>query len=250
LRKLVSWNVNGLRACINKGFMDFFNEAQADVFCVQENKMQPEQMPVEVPGYNIFWNCADKKGYSGVTVFSKTEPADVVYGIDGEYNDEGRVITLDYGDFYLISCYSPNVQPTLARMDYRMGFEDRMRAWMQQLSEKKPVIMCGDLNVAHEEIDLKNPKQNEGHAGFTEQERGKFGELLGAGFADSFRRLYPDKTDQYTWWSYRMRAREKNVGWRIDYFLVSERYMDAVQDSVIYADVAGSDHCPIGLILR
>ena len=230
--------------------MDFFNEADADVFCIQENKMQPEQMPVEVPGYHIYWNCADKKGYSGVTVFSKHEPRDVIYGIHDKFNDEGRVITMDYGDFYLITCYSPNVQPTLARMDYRMGFEDEMRGWMSELAGKKPVIMCGDLNVAHQPIDLKNPGPNEGHAGYTQEERGKFGELLAAGFTDSFRSLYPDKKDQYTWWSYRARARANNVGWRIDYFVVSDDYMKEVKDSVIYPQIMGSDHCPIGLILK
>ncbi len=252
MKKLISWNVNGLRACLGKGFLDFFKEEDADVFCIQENKMQPDQMPadVEIPGYHIYWNCADKKGYSGVTVFSKEEPAEVIYGIHGKYNEEGRVITLDYGDFYLITSYTPNVQPTLARMDYRMGFEDSLREWMAELDEKKPVVLCGDLNVAHEEIDLKNPGPNKGKAGFTDEERGKFTQLLETGFADSFRKLYPDRTGAYTWWSYRMRARATNAGWRIDYFVVSSRFMDRVQDSVIYADVMGSDHCPIGLLLE
>ena len=250
MKKLISWNVNGFRACLNKGFMDFFEKEDADIFCIQENKMQQEKMTVEIPGYHQFWNCADRKGYSGTTVFSKEAPLSVVYGINGEYNDEGRVITLEFPEFYLMTCYSPNVQRTLDRLGYRMIYEDKLRAYMQELAKAKPVIMCGDLNVAHEEIDLKNPKTNVGNAGFTDEERGKFGELLEAGFVDSFRYLYPDLTDQYTWWSYRMRARERNIGWRIDYFVVSKDYADAIEDSVIYPEIMGSDHCPIGLILK
>lgn len=248
--KLISWNVNGFRACLRKGFMDFFNEQDADIFCIQENKMQEDQMEQEIPGYFQYWNCADKKGYSGTTIFTKKEPLSVHYGIEGEYNDEGRLITLEFEDFYLIDSYSPNVQSTLARMDYRMDFEDRLREYMRGLSGTKPVILCGDLNVAHNEIDLKNPASNRGSAGFTDEERGKFTDLLAAGFTDSFRHLYPDAVDQYTWWSYRMRARERNVGWRIDYFVVSRGFEDRIEDSVIYADVQGSDHCPIGLILK
>ncbi len=250
MKTLISWNVNGFRACLGKGFLDFFAKEDADVFCIQENKMQQEQMPVEIPGYHQFWNCADKKGYSGTTVFSKEEPLSAVMGIHGEFNDEGRLITLEYPDFYLLNSYTPNVQPTLARLPYRMGYEDKLRAYMQELAKDKPVILCGDLNVAHEEIDLKNPKANIGNAGFTYEERGKLTELLAAGFTDSFRYFYPDLPDQYTWWSYRMRAREKNVGWRIDYFIVSTPYMDAVADSVIHPEVMGSDHCPIALYLK
>ena len=250
IMKLISWNVNGFRACLRKGFMDFFNEQDADIFCIQENKMQEDQMEQEIPGYFQYWNCADKKGYSGTTIFTKKEPLSVRYGIEGEYNDEGRLITLEFEDFFLIDSYSPNVQSTLARLDYRMGFEDRLRGYMSELAETKPVILCGDLNVAHNEIDLKNPDSNRGNAGFTDEERGKFTDLLAAGFTDSFRHLYPDAVDQYTWWSYRMRARERNVGWRIDYFVVSQGFEDRIEDSVIYADVQGSDHCPIGLILK
>lgn len=248
--KIISWNVNGLRACLSKGFLDFFNREEADIFCIQENKMQPEQMPVEIPGYYAYWNCADKKGYSGTTVFSREEPLQTIYGIDGKYNDEGRVITLEYPDFYLITCYSPNVQPSLARMEYRMEYEDCLRPYMKKLSLEKPVIMCGDLNVAHEEIDLKNPKANRGNAGFTDEERGKFGELLDVGFTDSFRYFHPGEEGRYTWWSYRMRAREKDIGWRIDYFVVSKGMEENIEDSVIYKDVMGSDHCPIGLLLK
>ena len=247
--KIISWNVNGFRACLKKGFMDFFNEQDADIFCIQENKMQEDQMEQDIPGYHQYWNCADKKGYSGTTIFAKEEPLNVFYGIDNAYNDEGRLITLEYPDFYIMTSYSPNVQSTLARMDYRMGFEDSLRNYMKELSENKPVILCGDLNVAHNEIDLKNPESNRGNAGFTDEERGKFSELLEAGFVDTFRHLYPDAKDRYTWWSYRMRARDRNVGWRIDYFVVSKGFEDHVRDSIIYAETLGSDHCPIGLIL-
>lgn len=246
--RLISWNVNGLRACINKGFMGFFAQADADVFCVQENKMQPEQMPVEIPaGYEVYWNSANRKGYSGTTVFARRKPLSVVNGIDGQYNDEGRVITLEYPDFYLITSYTPNAQPELKRLDYRMAFEDALRGYMVRLNETKPVILCGDLNVAHEEIDIKNPKANVGKPGFSDEERAKMTELLAAGFTDSFRYLYPDLKDQYTWWSYRMKARERNTGWRIDYFIVSDSMRGRIKDSLIYKDVMGSDHCPIGL---
>lgn len=248
--KIISWNVNGFRACLRKGFMDFFEKEDADIFCIQENKMQEDQMEQEIPGYHQYWNCADKKGYSGTTVFSKEEPLNVMYGINGRYNDEGRLITLEYPDFYLITSYSPNVQSTLARLDYRMGFEDDLREYMSALSEKKSVILCGDLNVAHNEIDLRNPGPNRGNAGFTDEERGKFTDLLNAGFTDTFRHLYPDAEEQYTWWSYRMKARERNAGWRIDYFVVSSDLDDRIGDSVIYADTEGSDHCPVGLILK
>lgn len=248
--KIISWNVNGFRACLRKGFMDFFEAEDADIFCIQENKMQEDQMEQEIPGYHQFWNCADKKGYSGTTIFSKEEPLNVTYGIEGKYNDEGRLITLEYPDFYLITSYSPNVQSTLARLDYRMGFEDDLREYMSALSEKKSVILCGDLNVAHNEIDLRNPGPNRGNAGFTDEERGKFTDLLNAGFTDTFRLLYPDAEEKYTWWSYRMRARERNAGWRIDYFVVSSDLNDRVADSLIYADTEGSDHCPVGLILK
>lgn len=248
--KLISWNVNGFRACLTKGFADFFAKTDADIFCLQETKMQPDQADFAPDGYFRYFHSAVKKGYSGTAVFSKTEPLSVTYGINGEHTDEGRVITCEYDDFFFVCCYVPNAQEGLKRIDYRMEFEDAIRGYLSELDAKKPVIYCGDLNVAHNEIDLKNPKSNVGHAGFSDQERGKFTELLGAGFTDSFRRLYPDKTDAYSWWSYRFKAREKNIGWRIDYFVVSDRLMDRVQDSVIYSDVLGSDHCPIGLLLK
>ncbi len=248
--KLISWNVNGFRACLTKGFADFFAKTDADIFCLQETKMQPDQADFAPDGYFRYFHSAVKKGYSGTAVFSKTEPLSVTYGINGEHTDEGRVITCEYDDFFFVCCYVPNAQEGLKRIDYRMEFEDAIRGYLSELDTKKPVIYCGDLNVAHNEIDLKNPKSNVGHAGFSDQERGKFTELLDAGFADSFRRLYPDKTDAYSWWSYRFKAREKNIGWRIDYFVVSDRLMDRVQDSVIYSDVLGSDHCPIGLLLK
>lgn len=248
--KLISWNVNGFRACLTKGFADFFDQADADIFCLQETKMQPDQADFSPDGYYRYFHSAIKKGYSGTAVYSRSEPLSVTYGINGEHTDEGRVITCEYNDFYFVCCYVPNAQEELKRIEYRMEFEDAMRSYLCCLDSKKPVIYCGDLNVAHNEIDLKNPKTNVGHAGFSDQERGKFTELLDAGFADSFRRLYPDKTGAYSWWSYRFKAREKNAGWRIDYFVVSERLMDKVEDSVIYSDVMGSDHCPIGLILK
>lgn len=248
--KLVSWNVNGLRACINKGFMEFFEHVDADIFCIQESKMQPDQAPVITPGYHQFWNSADKKGYSGTVIFSKTEPISCVNGIHGRYNDEGRVITLEFPDFYMINSYTPNVKRELTRLDYRMVFEDELRNYMLELNEKKPVVLCGDLNVAHSEIDIKNAKANIGNAGFTNEERGKFTELLNVGFIDSFRFQHPGETGHYSWWSYRFKARERNIGWRIDYFVVSEALKDNIASSCIYPEVFGSDHCPVGLELE
>ncbi len=249
--KLISWNVNGLRACITKGFYDFFRQEDADIFCLGETKMQPEQAEIETPGYHQYWNSAVKKGYSGTAVFTKQEPLSVCYGLGIEEHDqEGRVITLEFENFYLVNVYTPNSKDGLLRLDYRMEWEDAFRAYLKKLDESKPVIVCGDMNVAHQEIDLKNPKTNRKNPGFTDEERAKMTELLASGFIDSFRALYPDKTDAYSWWSYRARAREKNVGWRIDYFLVSNRLKEQIQDAVIYADILGSDHCPVGLILK
>ena len=246
--KLISWNVNGLRACLTKGFLDFFALENADIFCIQETKMQEGQAELNLDGYHQYWHSAEKKGYSGTAVFTKEKPLSVAYGIGEKHSDEGRVITLEFADFYLVNCYTPNAQQELKRLDYRMEFEDDFRAYLKSLP--KPVILCGDLNVAHEEIDLKNPKTNRQNAGFSDEERGKMTELLAAGFSDTFRTLYPDKTDAYTWWSYRFSARAKNVGWRIDYFIVSDEMIDKVSDSVIYPEVTGSDHCPIGLIIN
>lgn len=249
--KLISWNVNGLRACMNKGFKDFMDSVDADVFCVQETKMQREQAAFEFPGYEEFWNSAEKKGYSGTAVFSKTMPLSVTYGLGIEEHDkEGRVITAEYEDFYLVNVYTPNAQRGLERLSYRMQWEDDFRKYVKELDDKKPVIICGDLNVAHNEIDLKNFKTNVGNAGFTYEERGKMTELLASGFVDSFRFLYPDKTGAYSWWSYMFKAREKNAGWRIDYFVVSEKLADRIEDAVIYPEIMGSDHCPVGLILK
>ncbi len=249
--KLISWNVNGLRACITKGFYNFFQQEDADIFCLGETKMQPEQAVIETPGYHQYWNSAVKKGYSGVAIFTKKEPLSVQYGLGIEEHDqEGRVITLEFEDFFLVNVYTPNSKDGLLRLDYRMTWEDAFRAHLNQLDESKPVIVCGDMNVAHQEIDLKNPKTNHKNPGFTDEERAKMTELLASGFIDSFRTLYPDKTDAYSWWSYRARAREKNVGWRIDYFLTSARMKEQIEDAVIYADILGSDHCPVGLILK
>lgn len=245
--KLISWNVNGLRACLNKGFLDFFRETDADIFCLQETKMQEGQAEVDTSGYYQYWNSAQKKGYSGTAVFTKKEPLRVIYGMDGLHDDEGRLITLEYETFYLVTCYTPNAQRELVRLDYRMEFEDDFRVYLNKLSQDKPVIMCGDLNVAHQEIDLKNPKSNIGNAGFSYEERGKFTELLESGFVDSFRHLYPETVGAYSWWTYRFNAREKNVGWRIDYFVVSGSIKDKIKDSVIYPEILGSDHCPVGL---
>ena len=247
--KLVSWNVNGLRACLGKGFLDFCAASDADVICLQETKMRPEQADFDLPGYTRFWNSADKAGYSGTAVFTRTEPLSVTYDFGDEvHRHEGRVITAEYPEFYLVCCYTPNSQDGLRRLDYRMRWEDDFRAYLRELDAVKPVVLCGDLNVAHEEIDLKNPKTNRKNPGFTDEEREKMTALLAAGFADSFRRLHPD-TVQYSWWSYRMKARERNVGWRIDYFIVSERLLERVQAAEIYDQVTGSDHCPVGLVL-
>ena len=246
--KLISWNVNGLRACVGKGFEDFFRQADADVFCLQETKLQSGQIQLQTDGYRQFWNYAEKKGYSGTAVFSKEEPLSVSYGVGvPELDTEGRMITLEYPDFYLITCYTPNAQPELARIDHRLNWDRAFRERVSQLDAQKPVILCGDLNVAHQEIDLKNPASNRGNAGFSDQERESFSALLDAGFTDSFRYLFPDATGAYSWWSYRFNARKNNAGWRIDYFLVSNRIADRITAAPIYAEVTGSDHCPVGL---
>ncbi|MDE5939786.1 MAG: exodeoxyribonuclease III [Lachnospiraceae bacterium] len=249
--KFISWNVNGLRACIGKGFLDFFKETDADIFCLQETKLQAGQIDLELPGFYQYWNYAEKKGYSGTAIFSKEEALQVTYGIGIEEHDhEGRVITLEYPDFYFVTVYTPNSQNELARLDYRMKWEDDFLSYLKKLEEIKPVIFCGDLNVAHKEIDLKNPKTNRKNAGFTDEERGKFTALTEAGFIDTFRYFYPDLEGAYSWWSYRFSARAKNAGWRIDYFLVSASLKDRLQDAMIYKDVMGSDHCPVGLLIR
>ena len=245
--KLISWNVNGFRACLGKGFPDFFREADADFFCIQETKMQQGQADFKADGYHQYWYSAEKKGYSGTAIFTKHEPLSVHYGLGiPEHDTEGRTITLEYDDFYLVNVYTPNAQRELARLDYRTAWEDALRAYLVALDAKKPIIYCGDLNVAHEEIDLKNPKTNHHSAGFSDEERAKFTQLLASGFTDTFRALYPDRVE-YSWWSYMMKAREKNVGWRIDYFVVSERLFPKVHDSFIRGDVMGSDHCPVGI---
>lgn len=249
--KLISWNVNGLRACMQKGFADFFGRERADVFCVQETKMHPEQADFAFDGYKSFWNSAEKKGYSGTAVFTRVPPLSVRYDIGiPEHTGEGRVITVEFPAFFLVNVYTPNSQRDLARLDYRMQWEDAFRSYLLSLNEEKPVVACGDMNVAHREIDIKNPKANVHNAGFTPEERQKMTELLDAGFVDTFRALYPDQTDAYTWWSYMRRARERNAGWRIDYFLVSDRLRPQVEQSMIYNDVTGSDHCPVGLALQ
>ena len=246
--KLISWNVNGLRACLGKGFLESFAALDADIFSIQETKMQPGQAELDLPGYQQYWNSAEKKGYSGTAVFTRLEPLNVTYGIGSEEHDrEGRAITLEFEDFYLVNCYVPNAQRELTRLDWRMEWEDALREYLLGLDRKKPVIYCGDLNVAHQEIDLKNAKSNRGNAGFTDEERSKLTELLEAGFVDSFRHLYPDKTGAYSWWSYMFHAREKNAGWRIDYFLVSRSIADKINDSVIHPEIMGSDHCPVEL---
>ncbi|MCR5325025.1 MAG: exodeoxyribonuclease III [Lachnospiraceae bacterium] len=248
--KLISWNVNGLRACMTKGFADYFKNTDADVFCIQETKLQEGQIDFAPEGYHSYWNYAEKKGYSGTAVFSKEEPICVSYGLGIEEHDhEGRVITLEFKDFYLICVYVPNSQRELTRLEYRMTWEDAFRAYVNMLNAKKPVVWCGDLNVAHEEIDLKNPKTNRNNAGFTDQERGKMSDILAQGYTDTFRFKYPDRTDAYSWWSYMGNARAKNVGWRIDYFCVSESLNDRIEDAFICPDIMGSDHCPVGLIL-
>ena len=246
--KLISWNVNGIRACVNKGFMDFFNQIDADIFCIQETKCQPEQIELEFDGYKSFWNSAEKKGYSGTAIFTKKDPIAVTYGIGiDEHDREGRIITLEFEDFYLVNNYTPNSKRGLERLAYRQIWEDEIRSYLLKLKERKPVIMCGDLNVAHKEIDLKNPKTNRGNAGFTDEEREKMSQLLAEGFIDTFRYLYPDKEEAYSWWSYMGRAREKNVGWRIDYFITSNDMKDKIKEATIYPEIMGSDHCPIGL---
>jgi len=245
--KMISWNVNGLRACVEKGFTDFFREADADILAIQESKLQAGQISLDLPGYYDYWNYAEKKGYSGTAVFTKQEPLAVTYGIGvEEHSHEGRVITCEYPDFYFVSCYTPNSQDGLKRLDYRMRWEEDFRTYLKELDSRKPVIFCGDLNVAHEEIDLKNPKANRMNAGFSDQERGKFTELLNAGFIDTFRSLYPEQVT-YSWWSYRFQARAKNAGWRIDYFCTSENLRDKLIDAKILTDIMGSDHCPVEL---
>lgn len=249
--KLISWNVNGLRACVNKGFLDFFKEIDADIFCIQESKLQEGQISLDLPGYHQYWNYAVKKGYSGTAVFSKEEPLSVSYGIGMEQHDqEGRVITLEYPEFYLVTVYTPNSQNELARLDYRMEWEDDFLNYLKGLEKNKPVVFCGDLNVAHKEIDLKNPKTNRNNAGFTDQEREKFSKVLESGFIDTFRYFYPDQEQIYSWWSYRFKAREKNAGWRIDYFCVSECLKEKLENAVIHTEVMGSDHCPVELDIR
>ncbi|MDO5388148.1 MAG: exodeoxyribonuclease III [Clostridia bacterium] len=246
--KFISWNVNGLRACVGKNFMEFFNEVDADIFSIQETKLQEGQINIDLPQYYQYWNYAEKKGYSGVAVFSKKEPLSVSYGLGiDEHDKEGRVITLEFENFYYVTCYTPNSQSELARLDYRMSWEDAFRNYLCELDSKKPVVLCGDLNVAHNEIDLKNPKTNRKNAGFSDEERAKFTELLEAGFTDSFRYFYPDAEGIYSWWSYRFKAREKNAGWRIDYYVVSNRIKDNMTDAKIHTEIMGSDHCPVEL---
>ena len=248
--KLISWNVNGLRAAVTKGFMESFNELDADIFCLQETKLQPEQISLELPGYEQYWNSAVKKGYSGTAVFTRIKPLSVTNGIGIEEHDqEGRVITAEYDNFYLVCCYTPNSQRELARLEYRMAWEDAFRNYLLELDKKKPVILCGDLNVAHQEIALKNPKTNRKNAGFSDEERAKMTELLGAGFTDTFRNLYPDAIEQYSWWSYMGKARERNTGWRIDYFITSKRLDDKIQEAKIHQQIFGSDHCPVELVI-
>ena len=248
--KFISWNVNGLRACVGKDFEQQFKDLDADFFCLQETKMQAGQLDISFPGYESYWNYADKKGYSGTAIFTKHKPLSVTYGIDiDEHDHEGRVITLEMEDFYLVTVYTPNSQDGLRRLDYRMKWEDDFQAYLHKLDEKKPVIVCGDMNVAHQEIDLKNPKTNRKNAGFTDEEREKMTQLLNNGFIDTFRTLYPEQVT-YSWWSYRFRAREKNTGWRIDYFLISERLRDRLEDAKIHTDMMGSDHCPVEITLK
>lgn len=249
--KFISWNVNGIRACCDKGFRDIFQQLDADFFCLQETKMQAGQLDLQFEGYTSYWNYAEKKGYSGTAIFCRQEPLSVAYGIGiAEHDTEGRVITLEYADFYMVTVYTPNAQDGLKRLDYRMQWEDDFRAYLQALDAKKPVVVCGDMNVAHKEIDLKNPKGNKKNPGFTDEERGKFDTLLSAGFVDTFRHFYPDLEGAYSWWSYRFHAREKNVGWRIDYFLTSERLSEKLTGAKIHADVFGSDHCPVEVTLE
>ena len=249
--KFISWNVNGIRACLTKGFMDFFYNVDADIFCLQETKVQAGQVELDLNGYYQYWNYAEKKGYSGTAIFTKKEPISVSYGLGIEEHDkEGRVITLEFEDFYFITVYTPNSKTELERLDYRMIWEDEFRKYMKNLEEKKPVIVCGDLNVAHKEIDLKNPKTNRKNAGFTDEERAKFTELINAGFIDTFRYFYPEQEGSYSWWSYRFKAREKNAGWRIDYFLTSNSMKDRLVSAKIHSEILGSDHCPVELVIK
>lgn len=249
--KLASWNVNGLRACMGKGFLDSVEALDADVLCLQETKLQPDQIQLELPGYRLFWNSAEKKGYSGTAIFTRLEPVAVTFDLDDAYHvGEGRAITLELPDRYVVTVYSPNAQDGLKRIDYRMSWEDALRRYLLKLDGKKPVILCGDLNVAHQDIDLKNPGPNRGNAGFSDEEREKFSDLLASGFTDTFRFLHPDLTGAYSWWSYRFHARDNNAGWRLDYFLVSSRWRDRIQDAVIHADIYGSDHCPVSLTIE
>lgn len=251
MKKLISWNVNGLRACMEKGFPDFFKDVDADIFCLQETKLQEGQINMNLPGYYQYWNYAEKKGYSGTAIFTKEEPLSVSYGMGIEKHDhEGRIITLEFLNFYMITVYTPNSQEELKRLNYRMEWEDDFHTYLKKLEKNKPVIVCGDMNVAHKEIDLKNPKTNRKNAGFTDEERNKFSILLDAGFTDTFRHFYPDLEGAYSWWSYRFKAREKNAGWRIDYFLVSNKLNNSLKDALIYKDIFGSDHCPIGLLIE
>lgn len=246
--KLISWNVNGIRACVTKGFMDYFKAVNADVFCIQESKLQEGQIVLELEGYHQYWNYAEKKGYSGTAIFSKAQPLSVSYGLGiQEHDNEGRIITAEYENYYIVTCYTPNSKSALERLDYRMVWEDEFRAHLLRLDEKKPVIFCGDLNVAHTEIDLKNPRTNRKSAGFTDEERGKMTELLAVGFVDTFRYLYPDVEGAYSWWSYLGKARDRNAGWRIDYWCVSERMKEGIREAQIHADILGSDHCPVML---
>ena len=246
--KAISWNVNGLRACVDKNFMEDFKKLDADLFCLQETKLQEGQIELDLPGYHQYWNYADKKGYSGTAVFTKQEPLNVTYGMGiDEHDHEGRVITLEFDDYFFITVYTPNSKQELERLEYRQRWEDDFRSYLCGLKEKKPVIFCGDLNVAHKEIDLKNPKTNHHNAGFTDEERGKMSQLLDAGFIDTFRYFYPDRKDIYSWWSYRFKAREKNAGWRIDYFIVSDDFKDRIKGASIHTDIFGSDHCPVEL---
>ena len=250
MTKLISWNVNGIRACAGKGFLDFFRQADADVFCLQETKLQAGQLELDLPGYYQYWNYAEKKGYSGTALFTRQEPLSVTYGIGiPDHDREGRVITAEFPDYYVVTCYTPNSQNELARLDYRMEWEDAWLGYLKGLEERKPVIFCGDLNVAHQEIDLKNPKTNRKNAGFTDQEREKFTRLLEAGFVDTYRYFYPQQEGVYSWWSYRFKAREKNAGWRIDYFCVSETLKSRLETAAIHTEILGSDHCPVELVI-
>lgn len=249
--KMVSWNVNGIRACVKKGFMDYFNDVNADVFCIQESKLQEGQIELDLDGYHQYWNYAQKKGYSGTAIFSKKEPVAVSYGLGiEEHDNEGRVITAEYEDYYVVTCYTPNSKSELERLDYRMVWDDAFRNHLLDLDKKKPVLVCGDLNVAHKEIDLKNPKTNKRSAGFTDEERGKITELLGSGFVDTFRHLYPEVEGAYSWWSYLGKARDRNAGWRIDYWCVSDRIKDKIKEAEIHSEILGSDHCPVVLDIQ